>query len=355
MEVKNILITGFQGYVGSTLMRYLTEKYKNYNLIGYDNGYFSGDFISENIHGFRWNVDDLLNKKIYGDVRNFDESILVKHNIDTIIHLAAISNDPISNKFEEVTTDINCKATYNLIVKASKVGVKNFIFASSCSVYGFSEGGEVNEQSKINPLTPYAKSKNYVEGFLERNIDLLEDMKITCLRFATACGMSDRLRLDLVLNDFVASALTTGKIEIMSDGTPWRPLVDTQDMARAIDWAIHRDGNNFEIVNVGSYNYQVKELAEFVKEQLPETEITINPDAAPDKRSYKVNFDKFKQLAPDYFPKISVQETISNLIIGLKDCKFTDKDFRKGHLIRLNKLNYLKETNQINDKLEWII
>ena len=348
LEVKNILITGCSGYVGSTLIKYLDKKYSNYNFYGYDNSYFELDNLNP-----LYDVENLLNEIYsYSDIRKFDEKILTNFKIDTIIHLSAISNDPISNQFEELTKDINIKASCNLAIMAKKLGVKNFIFASSCSVYGYAENGEVNEESLTNPLTPYAKSKLYLENYLADLTDT--DFKVTCLRFATACGWSDRLRLDLVLNDFVASALVNKKIEILSDGTPWRPLVNTWDMARAIDWAIHREGNNYEIVNVGDFNYQVKELAQFVKEQLPETEIVINLNAAPDKRSYKVNFDKFKKLAPDYVPMFTIQGSIYDLIKGLEYKKFNDKDFKKGNLIRLNKLNYLKEKQFINDNLEWI-
>lgn len=352
MEIKNILITGYGGYVGSNLIKYLINKYPkrqyNYNFYGYDNSYF----IADNLKPF--DTENLFNYTYpQSDVRKFDEKILKECKIDTIIHLAAISNDPISNQFEEVTTNINVKASVELALLAKNLGVKNFVFASSCSVYGYAENGEVNEESPTNPLTPYAKSKLLVEDYL---LDLADsDFKVTCLRFATACGWSDKLRLDLVLNDFVASALVNKKIEILSDGTPWRPLINTWDMARAIDWAIHRDGNNYEIVNIGDFNYQVKELAQFIKEQLPETEIIINENAAPDKRSYKVNFDKFKKLAPNYVPKFTIQGSIHDLIKGLESINFHNKEFRKGNLIRLNRLNNLKEKQLINDNLEWII
>jgi nucleoside-diphosphate-sugar epimerase len=348
MEIKNILITGYCGYVGTNLIPYLTYNYPEYKFYGYDNSYFYLNNLNPSS-----NIENLLNYTYpYSDIRKFNKKILSDFKIDTIIHLAAISNDPISNKFEDLTKDINIKASYHLALLAKELGVKNFVFASSCSVYGYAEEGEVNEESKTNPLTPYAKSKLFIENSL---LDLADsNFKVTCLRFATACGWSDRLRLDLVLNDFVASALVNKKIEIMSDGTPWRPLINTWDMARAINWAIHRDGNNYEIVNVGDFNYQVKELAQFVKEQLPETEIIINPNAVPDKRSYKVNFDKFRKLAPDYVPKITIQGSIHDLIKGLEHIKFDDKDFKKGELIRLNRLNNLKEKQLINDNLEWI-
>jgi nucleoside-diphosphate-sugar epimerase len=349
MVEKNILITGHLGYVGASLIKHLKFNHPNYTLIGFDTGFFAREttLIDDNL------PEKFLDKVYSGDIRNIPEHIL--ENIDTVIHLAAISNDPISNQFEDITYNINYHSTVQLAIKAKKLKVKNFIFASSCSVYGFAENREVNEDSELNPLTPYAKSKlgaEFTLGQLASN-----NFKVTCLRFATACGMSDRLRLDLVLNDFVTSAYLNKKIEILSDGSPWRPLINTVDMSRAISWAINREGEEFEIVNAGSndWNFQVKDLAELVKEQLPETKISINKNASPDKRSYKVNFDKFKKLAPYHQPQITIQETILGLIEGLKKIKFKDKNFRNGNLIRLNKINYLKHINLIGDNLKWKI
>ena len=155
-----------------------------------------------------------------------------------MVHLSAVSNDPMGNKFEAVTGDINQKASVRIAQLAADRGVKNFVFASSCSMYGYAEGGARKESDPTNPLTAYARSKIGSEkAFAELD---LGGMTVTSLRFATACGMSDRLRLDLVLNDFVACAIASGEITVLSDGTPWRPLIDVEDMARAISWAIVR-------------------------------------------------------------------------------------------------------------------
>ena len=160
--------------------------------------------------------------------------------MDAIVHLAGVSNDPIGNTFEDVTLAINHRATVELAGRAKAAGVGAFVFASSCSIYGQADDAPRVEESELGPLTAYARSK----ALAERDLAPLADdrFRVTCLRFATACGMSDRLRLDLVLNDFVASAIATGRIDIMSDGTPWRPLIHVADMARAIDWAIDRPG-----------------------------------------------------------------------------------------------------------------
>ena len=163
-------------------------------------------------------------------------------DVDAVIHLAAISNDPMGNAYERVTEDINYQGTLAVARAAREAGARHFVFASSCSVYGFAEDGARNEQSSVNPLTAYARSKVASEQSLAQLAG--PDFIVTCLRFATACGASPRLRLDLVLNDFVASAVTSGVIKILSDGTPWRPLINVEDMARAFDWAIDRSALN---------------------------------------------------------------------------------------------------------------
>ena len=168
-------------------------------------------------------------------------------------------------------------------------------------MYGCAEGGARKEIDATNPLTAYARSKIGTENALKQ-MDL-NGMTVTCLRFATACGMSDRLRLDLVLNDFVACAVTSGEITVLSDGSPWRPLIDVEDMARAIAWAIARpssQGGRFLAVNVGrdEWNYRVRDLAEAVATAVPGTKVSINTEAPPDQRSYKVDFSLFKALAP---------------------------------------------------------
>lgn len=178
------------------------------------------------------------------------------------------------------------------------------------------------------------------------------DFQITCLRFATACGYSDRLRLDLVLNDFVASAIVARKISILSDGTPWRPLIHVKDMARAMDWAIQRkEGGNFLIINTGSnvWNYQVKELAAAVQQLFTDVEVDINVNAQPDKRSYKVSFDLYEKLAPAHQPQVSLADAVQDLKNGLLGLGFSDTNFRQSSMIRLKTIEKLI-TNKIIDQ-----
>src|SRR5262249_48179919 len=212
------------------------------------------------------------------------------------------------------------------------------------------------EESPVNPLTAYAKSKVWTE----RDLAPLADpkFKITCLRFATACGMSDRLRLDLVLNDFVAAAVASKKISILSDGTPWRPLIHVKDMARAMDWAIRREvtaGGPFLTVNVGEdrWNYQIRELAEAVAKVIPDIEVSVNKNAQPDKRSYRVSFEKFKQLAPAYLPEIDLVAAVTELRDGLGALGFKDENFRDSNFVRLNVLTRLKQMGLLTSDLEW--
>ncbi|MES1214889.1 MAG: SDR family oxidoreductase, partial [Bacteroidota bacterium] len=294
--------------------------------------------------------DTLLDKQYYGDVRNFDDRILKK--MDAVIYLAAISNDPMGNAYEKPTLDINYNSAIEIAKKAKQHGVKYFVFASSCSVYGFADTAARTELSEVNPLTAYAKSKVNSEIGLRPLAD--KNFEITSLRFATACGYSDRLRLDLVLNDFVASAIATKKISILSDGTPWRPLIHVKDMARAMDWAIQRNvGDDFLIINTGSnqWNYQVKELAAAVQNAFAGVEVSINANAQPDKRSYKVNFDLYEQLAPGHQPQISLSAAIDDLKNGLLSINFNDPNFRQSDLIRLRTLQKLIDRSIIDENL----
>jgi nucleoside-diphosphate-sugar epimerase len=296
-----------------------------------------------------------VDMQYFADVRSISADLL--KDVDSIVHLAAISNDPMGNTYEKVTLDINYKASVDLAKKAKEAGVKSFVYASSCSMYGSADDRPRTEDSPLNPLTAYAKSKVATERDLEKLAD--NEFKVTSLRFSTACGMSERLRLDLVLNDFVAGAVSTKKITILSDGTPWRPLINIKDMAKAIDWAVRRDpqnGGDFLAVNVGSdeWNYQVKELAQAVADIIPGVTVSINKNAQPDKRSYRVNFELFRKLAPDYQPEVNLTETIKKLKEGLQAMNFSDDNFRNSGFIRLKVLNHLREDGLLTENLEWM-
>jgi len=346
-----ILITGNMGYVGSVLVKHFMSNYDDIKIVGFDNGYFSDCLTGTTIE-----PESLIDHQYIGDIRNIDPNIL--KGVEHIIHLAAISNDPIGNEFKEVTTDINFNSTINLAKLAVKYNVKSFTLASSCSIYGNGTNEARTEVCETNPLTAYAKSKIQSENKLQ---ELANDkFKVTSLRFSTACGVSDRLRLDLVLNDFVASAYVQKKIQILSDGSPWRPIIDVLDMARAFDWGINRiikESGNYLVVNIGQNknNVQIKDLAYLVKEHFPEIEIEINANAEPDKRSYKVDFNLFNSLAPKkYLPQESISSTIVRIKNSLERMKFSDKSFRESELMRLVKIKNLRIQNKLNHNLEWI-
>lgn len=350
-EIKRVLITGNLGYVGPEVGKYLRNRHPNIHIIGYDTGFFAHSLSGVSLH-----PENYLNQQIFGDIREFNSDYL--NGVDAVIHLSAISNDPMGNEFEHVTNEVNLEASIRLVQLAAKMGVSNFVFASSCSMYGAADAGARKESDPTNPLTAYAKSKIGVEEAVQKLGDL-HGMTCTSLRFATACGMSDRLRLDLVLNDFVACACTTGEITVLSDGSPWRPLIDVKDMARAIDWAMQRrieNGGAFLAVNAGgsSNNYQVKALAECVARIIPNTTVSINTQAPPDKRSYMVDFSLFESLAPRYTPIISLDESIIQLRDGLARMNFKNNMFRESGLMRLNTLRAHLSAGRLDAELRWI-
>jgi nucleoside-diphosphate-sugar epimerase len=344
-----ILITGNMGYVGPVLTRYLRDNVRDAELIGFDTGYFA-----HSLTGAGLLPEALLDRQVFGDIREFPAELL--DGVDAVVHLSAISNDPMGNKFEAVTSEINRDATARIARLAAERNVRSFVFASSCSMYGYAESGARKESDPTNPLTAYARSKIGSErAFAE--IDR-KSMLVTSLRFATACGMSDRLRLDLVLNDFVACAITSGEITVLSDGTPWRPLIDVEDMARAILWAMLRkreNGGAFLAVNAGrdESNYQVRDLAEAVARQVPGTTVSINTNAPPDKRSYRVDFSLFRSLAPDSIPQVSLDQSITRLREGLGGMGFVDKDFRASPYMRLKTLERQMAAGRLGTDLRW--
>ncbi len=343
-----ILIVGNMGYVGPVLAAHLRKTYAQYELHGFDAGYFGHCLIGS---GRLPEVD--VDVQVFGDVRMLDAASL--RGFDAVIQLAAISNDPMGKQFEAATYAINQEATVRLAHDAAAAGVRSFVFASSCSIYGVADGPPRTESDPVAPVTAYARSKVASEQALA---ELRGEMTITALRFATACGFSPRLRLDLVLNDFVASALSEGRITVLSDGSPWRPLIDVSDMARAIDWAIHRDatvGGRYLVVNTGatSHNYQVRDLAEAVAQAIPGTEVSINTGAPVDSRSYRVDFGLFERLAPDHTPRMDLSDSISALIEGLRSSGFHDTNFRTSDLIRLKTLERHIAATRLTSDLRW--
>jgi nucleoside-diphosphate-sugar epimerase len=337
------------GYIGPSVADELRRSRPTAALVGYDTGYFA-----HCLTGAAVLPETRLQQQYFGDMRDLRPQVL--EGVDAVVHLAAISNDPMGNTFEKVTHDINTEASVRLARLAKAAGVKRFVFASSCSMYGFAEGGPRREDDALNPLTAYARSKVAMEDALRELAD--NDFVVTSLRFATACGMSERLRLDLVLNDFVAGAVAARQITMLSDGSPWRPLIHVTDMARAVDWAVGRApsvGGNFVAVNTGSneWNYQVKDLAYAVQKAIPQVGVSINKNAAPDKRSYQVDFSLFRRLAPDHQPRVNLDGAIRGLKTGLEAMGFADGNFRNSQFMRLKVLTHFRERGILDDQLRW--
>lgn len=343
-----ILITGNMGYVGPVLVSHLRHVFPTAVLIGLDSGLYASQLTVRQPFPER-----LLDQQIFADVR--DVGVELIRGVDAVIHLAAVSNDPMGHAFEAPTKAINFLASKRLAELSAEAGVKHFVFASSCSIYG--SGGDTarREGDQLNPLTAYAQSKINTENALSEIAS--PSMMVTCLRFATARGMSPRLRLDLVLNDFVATALRTGDIKVISDGTPWRPLIDVSDMALAMEWAITRnDGPRFLAINTGadSQNYAVSEIAKAVATAAPGTGISINSNAAPDLRSYRVDFGLFKQLAPHHQPRKTLQHSIDELLNGISQWP-AFSDYTDGsETVRLRTLKNLMATGALDNDLRWI-
>lgn len=344
-----ILVTGNLGYVGSVVVPHLRRVLPDAEIVGLDTAFFASALTGADI-----SPEVALDQQRFGDVRSFDPALCL--GVDHVIHLAAISNDPIGNAFAEVTYEINHAGTIKVAQAARRAGVKSFVFASSCSMYGAAAGPACDESAPLAPLTPYARSKVMAEQDLR---DLATpEFRVTALRFATACGMSPRLRLDLVLNDFVAGAVASGTISVLSDGTPWRPLINVRDMARAVTWAVVREpgGPDFLAVNVGrdDWNQQIRDLASTVGALVDGTRVTINQDAAPDGRSYRVDFRLFERLAPEHQPETGLRGTVEALRNGLGAMGFSDRDFRRSKLMRLNHLTMLRERGHLDAELRWI-
>lgn len=345
-----ILITGNMGYIGPVVVEQMREAYPNATIAGLDIGYFAHCLTGVPVF-----PEYRVHEQFFADVRNPPARAF--EGATAVIYLSAISNDPMGNFFEKPTQEINAESAVAIAKYAKECGARSFVYASSCSMYGSASGGARTEDDSLNPLTAYARSKVYTEK--ELALIASDSFVVTSLRFSTACGMSPRLRLDLVLNDFVASAVAGGKITILSDGTPWRPLIHIRDMARAIEWAIKREsgaGGRFLPINVGrdDWNYQVKDLACAVAECIGGVKISINPNAAPDKRSYKVDFSRFASLAPGHQPRYDLEMAVKDLYDGLSSMRFNNPDFRDTEYMRLKVLKNHITSKRLDNDLCWL-
>jgi nucleoside-diphosphate-sugar epimerase len=336
-----VLLTGHHGYIGSVAAPILLDE--GHDVTGLDTFFYEGCDLG----GDRADVTTLRE-----DVRDVTVGELA--GFEGVVHLAALSNDPIGELNPELTYEINLQATIDLARKAKEAGVRRFVFASSCSMYGSAETEDlVGEEAPLRPLTAYAESKVRAEEALAELRD--DDFAPVFMRNATAYGASPRFRFDIVLNNLSAWAYTTGKVMIMSDGTPWRPLVHAEDIARAAAAALTapRDVVAGEAFNVGanSENYRISELAEIVRETFPNCEIEYAEGAGPDPRSYRVDFGKLQRALPDAVPRWNARDGARELLAAFEAARFSEADFDR--YTRLVQLKRLRDEGALDEALRW--
>lgn len=352
--MTTFFITGNLGYIGTVLAPYIKSQSPSSTIIGYDLGLFS-------ISPLCLSSDHSVDIQYYGDVRDTTllDSIFTNHHIDFVVHLAALSNDPMGNEFSELTNDINFLSTCRLADLASHSSVSSFVFASSCSVYGKGSDFPRCETDEMDPLTAYAKSKVNSENYLH-SISSETNTCFTSLRFATACGYSPMYRLDLVLNEFIYDAFLTSTVNILSDGMPWRPLIDVLDMCKLLFWACVRESvTSYEVFNAGAnqYNYQVKDIALAVNSFFNNSiDVSINPTARSDNRSYKVNFTKLDSIVdPIFKPSVNLASSINRVVSNLGDSmKNVSSSGNAPSLRRLVTLRNLLSSGIIDKSLSWV-
>ena len=338
-----VLVTGNNGYIGTVLCPMLLER--GHEVVGldtdlYERCTFSGD-VPE-IETIRMDVRDVQKYDLEG--------------FDAIIHLAGLSNDPLGDYRPELTGDINERASIRLAQIAKGAGVKRFLFASSCSNYGAAGVDFLTEEAQFHPVTPYGFSKVRVEAALSQMADT--DFSPTYLRASTGYGVSPRLRFDLVTNNLTAWAFTTGRVYLKSDGTPWRPIVHIEDISLAYIAALHapRDVVHNEAFNVGTTteNYQVREIAEIVKEIVPGCEIDYAPDAGPDKRCYRVDCNKIAYTLHEFKPQWTARRGIEQLYEEYNRVGLTLEEFEGPKFMRIAHVKHLVAEGLLDENLRWI-
>lgn len=337
-----VLVTGHHGYIGTVLAPFLQQA--GHDVVGLDN------FLYREC---TFGPDGPAVPAIEKDLRDVEREDL--EGFDAVVHLAGLSNDPLGNLNPRCTYEINHEASVRLALLAKEAGVSRFVFSSSCSTYGAAGDKILDETASFNPVTPYGESKVLVE----RDVTALasDTFSPVYMRNATAYGVSARMRFDLVLNNLVAWAFTTGRVHIKSDGTPWRPIVHIEDISRAVLAALEapRERVHNQAFNVGqtSENYQVRDLAEIVRQNVPGCQIEYASDAGPDKRCYRADFSKIGRLLPAFRPRWTALDGVKELLAAYQAVGLRLEEFEGQRYRRIDHIQYLQRSGWLDEALHW--
>jgi nucleoside-diphosphate-sugar epimerase len=341
----HVLVTGNNGYIGTVMVPMLLKQ--GFDVTGLDSDLYEGCIFGDpSVSGAIANIPYLRK-----DIRDVELSDL--KGIDAVVHLCALSNDPLGNLNPKITYEINHEGSVRLAKLAKLAGVERYVLSSSCSVYGASTADIVNEESEVRPVTPYAESK----VLAERDISKLADSKFTpiFLRSSTAYGLSPMLRFDLVVNNFVAWSFTKGTVLLKSDGSAWRPFVHIQDISRAFIAALRapRDLVHNQIFNVGKNdeNYRIRQVAEIIKQTVPGSEIKYVEGAEADKRSYRVEFDKIARTLPEFQPKWAVPMGAKQLYEAYKKVGLLVEEFEGPRYRRITHLENSLKSGRVDSTM----
>jgi nucleoside-diphosphate-sugar epimerase len=337
-----LLVTGHNGYIGSVLVPLLVQS--GHDVVGLDSDLFADCVFGE----APAEIESLTT-----DVRDVEVSDL--DGFDAVLHLAAVCNDPVGDLNPQTTYDINHHASVRLAEKAKQAGVSRFVFSSSCSLYGKAGDEMLDESADFAPVTPYGRSKVLAEQGIAALAD--DDFSPSYLRNATAYGSSPRLRLDVVVNNLVGWAHTTGEIVLQSDGTPWRPLVHVEDISRAFLAVLHgpRELVHDEAFNIGASaeNYTIREVAEAVEQVVPGTRASFAEGGGPDKRSYRVDCSKLARVLPDAEPRWTVSRGAEELARAYAENGMSLEEFSGSRYLRIKRVHELQEAGRLDEELRW--